>query len=86
MAGWDDEGRGSGTLSWAIRTAGIVGFLGLVATQYLARDREPAAGTMQVAQGGPGRVADPETTGSLAAGARTTRIDPCGPGAWKTRP
>lgn len=66
--------RSSGTLAWAIRTAGIAGFVGLAITQYLARGHTDASAPMRVAQS----AADPETTGSIARGARSVRLDPCG--------
>ncbi|TXM64935.1 hypothetical protein [Methylobacterium sp. WL120] len=68
-----------GTLRWAIQTVGIAGLFGLVAVHHFAQpDRIPPAST-HVAQSGIARsVIDPETTGSIAQGARAVRLDPCG--------
>lgn len=72
--------RLGGTLIWAIRTAAVTAFVGLAATQYLARVSAPstAEAVSQVARAGTSRLApDPETTGSISEGARFVRLDPC---------
>ena len=71
-----------GTLWWAIRTAGIAGFFGLALVHHFTQpDRTPPA-PIHVAQSGTGRsLADPDTTGSIAQGARAGKLDPCGSSA-----
>ena len=78
MAEDNEPAYSHGTLRWAIRTAGIAGLFGLVAVHHFAQsDRLPPAST-HVAQSGTTRgLVDPETTGSIAQGARTARLDPC---------
>ncbi|WP_375457168.1 hypothetical protein [uncultured Methylobacterium sp.] len=76
-SGVEEGVRSSGTLAWAIRTAGIAGFVGLAMTQYLAHGHTDASDPMRVAKS----VTDPDTTGSIARGARSVRLDPCGTGS-----
>lgn len=77
----DDNGSGAdshGSLRWAIRTAGVAGFVGLAAVQYFAHGVRNAPEATRMAQVTTGRgTFDPETTGSIAKGARTVRLDPC---------
>ena len=78
--GEDDEpARSHGTLRWAIQTAGIAGLFGLVAVHHFAQSDRLASASTHVAQSGSARgFIEPETTGSIAQGARTVRLDPCG--------
>ncbi|MDP4023219.1 hypothetical protein Q8W71_11330 [Methylobacterium sp. NEAU 140] len=75
------EPRPAGALLWALRTAALVGFAGVLAAQYLVRITGP--GEVAATRVAATRVlnAEPETTGSLARAA--PRPDPCAvaPGA-----
>lgn len=76
--------RAAGPLPWTLRMAGLVGILTVVAAYQLARlsrpDAAPTAAAV-AALAGPAHpgIADPQTTGALAASefARSTRLDPC---------
>ncbi|EIZ83032.1 hypothetical protein WYO_4325 [Methylobacterium sp. GXF4] len=71
--------RPAGSLAWALRISGLVGLLALVATHQLARLGQTIPAPTQLALGGRGVPADPETTGSITAAgaARATHLDPC---------
>ena len=72
------EAGSHGTLRWAIQTAGVAGFVGLAAVQYFAHGDRNAPEATRLAQAATARGAlDPETTGSIAKGARSVRLDPC---------
>ena len=81
---FEDEGgtegapRAHGTIAWALRSAAVAALVGLAATHYLARISAPAGDAVRLAKAGSGRaIQDPETTGSITAGVRAVRIDPC---------
>ncbi|MCJ2091389.1 hypothetical protein MKK67_02525 [Methylobacterium sp. J-072] len=69
----------AGSLTWALRISAFVGVLAILATHQLARLSQADPAPVQLALGGHGLPADPETTGSIAPGAaaRATRLDPC---------
>ena len=71
--------RPAGPLAWALRISAFVGVLAILATHQLARLSQADPAPVQLALGGHGLPADPETTGSIAPGgaARATRLDPC---------
>jgi hypothetical protein len=71
----------TGVLAWALRSAALAGFVGLIAAQYLVRwsgsVEAPSPRTVLAARG----PQDPETTGSIGGSvvgaARGARLDPC---------
>ena len=77
-----EEGDGPsgshGILRWTIRTVGVAAFFGLLAAHHFAQSDQTQPASVRIAQSGPGRgLADPDTTGSIAQGARAVKLDPC---------
>lgn len=82
--------RTAGPLPWALRVAGLAGIVAVIGAYQLARLSRPDAalpGTALATAALP-PMAEPETTGALAArSARSTRLDPCAvPAVDRLRP
>ncbi|MCJ2050927.1 hypothetical protein [Methylobacterium sp. J-070] len=70
--------RVAGPLPWALRMAGFVGLLAVIAALQLARLSQPDEGAVRLALDAPRAPVDPETTGAIAAdAARAARLNPC---------
>lgn len=75
------SGRTASPLPWALRMAGLVGVVAVIAAYQLARLSQPDAALARTALAAATLppVTEPETTGAIAAArsARSTRLDPC---------
>ena len=77
MSGTEDGGGRRSILVWALKTVAAVAFLSFCASNWLAGPALDNGTLARLASATRGGTDDPVTTGSILAGARGTKLDPC---------